>query len=162
MFKGFSISIVIVLLLSSGTFADIGQAEGFFIGAGNVVERAGGAGWAEGGNTVMVAHGQEAYTVGMAAIQEETGILTQNASAAGVGGATAVMQQASAGGLQGQFIGGGRAGPREQGQSLNVGLDNVILKAGGIGGAVGAQGFVGGQNQILVTASGTRANSQFA
>jgi len=161
MFKGLSISIVVVLLLSYGTFADIGQVEGFSIGAGNVIERVGGAGWAEGGNTVMVAHGQEAYTVGMAAIQEETGVLTQSAGAGGVGGTTAVLQQASANGLQGQVIGSGRAGPREQGQNLTVSLDNIILKAGGIGGAIGAQGFVGGQNQILVTPSGTSANSQF-
>lgn len=160
MLKSFSISVAVVLLLSSGAFAAIGQAEGFSIGAFNMVKRVGGAGWAEGGNTVMVGHGQEAYAVGTAAIQEETGILTQSASAAGIGGATTVRQQASADGLQGQVIGRGRPGPREQGQSLTVGLDTVVRKASGIGGAVGAQGFVGAQEQIEVTPRGTSAAYQ--
>jgi len=36
------ISVVLVLLLSSGVFAKIGQVEGFSIGASNLVKRVGG------------------------------------------------------------------------------------------------------------------------
>ena len=161
MFSGFSLSVAVILLLSSGAFAAIGQAEGFSIGALNMVQRVGGAGWAEGGNFVMVGHSQKAYAAGTAAIQKETGILTQGARAGGICGATKILQNASADGLQSQLVVPGKHGFQAQGQSLTVGLDNVVRKTGGVGGAAGAQGFVGGQNQILVTPGGTSVNSQF-
>ena len=161
MLRGFSLSVAVILLLSSGAFAAIGQAEGFSIGALNMVQRVGGAGWAEGGNFVMVGHSQKAYAAGTAAIQKETGILTQGARAVGICGATKILQNASADGLQSQLVVPGKHGFQAQGQSLTVGLDNVVRKTGGVGGAAGAQGFVGGQNQILVTPGGTSVNSQF-
>jgi hypothetical protein len=55
----------------------------------------------------------------------------------------------------------GKPGFQAQGQSLTVGLDNLVRQSGSIGGAEGAQSFVGGQDQILITPSGTSANSQF-
>lgn len=160
MLRGFSLSAAVILLLSSGAFAAIGQTEGFSIGAFNMVKRVGGAGWAEGGNMVMVGHGQEAHAVGTAAVQGEMGILSQTASAVGVGGATTVVQKASADGLQGQFVDPGRRGRREQEQSLTVGLDTIVRKASGIGAAVGAQGFVGAQHQSEVTPNGNSTGSQ--
>ena len=159
MLRGFSLSVAVILLLSSGAFAAIGQAEGFSIGALNMVQRVGGAGWAEGGN--LVGHSQKAYAAGTAAIQKETGILTQGARAVGICGATKILQNASADGLQSQLVVPGKHGFQAQGQSLTVGLDNVVRKTGGVGGAAGAQGFVGGQSQVLVTPGGTSANSQF-
>jgi len=160
MLRGFSLSVAVILLLSSGAFADIGQAEGFSIGALNMVQRVGGAGWAEGGNLVMVGQNQKVHAAGTTAIQKETGILFQGAKAVGICGATKVQQNASADGLQSQLVVTGRHGFQAQGQSLAVGLDNVVRQTGGVGGAVGAQGFVGGQNQVLVTPGGTSANSQ--
>jgi len=160
MLRGFSLSVAVILLLSSGAFADIGQAEGFSIGALNMVQRVGGAGWAEGGNLVMVGQSQKVHAAGTTAIQKETGILFQGAKAVGICGATKVQQNASADGLQSQLVVTGRHGFQAQGQSLAVGLDNVVRQTGGVGGAVGAQGFVGGQNQVLVTPGGTSANSQ--
>jgi hypothetical protein len=94
-------------------------------------------------------------------MQKETGILTQGARAAGLGGATKILQNASVYGRQGQIVASGRPGLQAQGQSLTVGLDNVIRKTGGVGGAAGAQGFVGAQNQVMITPNGTSANSQF-
>ena len=160
MLRGFSLSVMVILLLSSGTFAAVGHAEGFSINALNLVHRVGGAGWAKSGNVVMVGHGQETYTAGTAAIQEEKGILTQSAKAAGIGGATTVLQNASVDALQGQMI--VRAGPgvQAQGQSLTVGLNNIVLKAGGVGGAVGAQHFIGTQEQIQRTPHGISKNFQ--
>ena len=160
MLRGFSLSVAVILLLSSGAFADIGQAEGFSIGALNMVQRVGGAGWAEGGNLVMVSQSQKVHAAGTTAIQKETGILFQGAKAVGICGATKVQQNASADGLQSQLVVTGRHGFQAQGQSLAVGLDNVVRQTGGVGGAVGAQCFVGGQNQVLVTPGGTSANSQ--
>jgi len=160
MLRSFSISVGIILLLSSGVFAAIGQAEGFSISALNMVQRVGGAGWAESGNMVMVGHGQRVCAAGTAAMQKETGILTQGARTAGLGGATKILQNASVDGLQSQLVVHGKRGFQAQGQSLTVGLDNVIRKTGGVGGAAGAQGFVGAQNQVMITPNGTGANSQ--
>jgi hypothetical protein len=160
MLRSFSLSVVVILLLSSGVFAAIGQAEGFSINALNIVQRVGGAGWAESGNIVMVDHGQGAYTKGTAAVQRESGILLQGARAFGFGGATKILQNASVDAGQEQIIAGRRPGIQAQGQSLTVGLDNVILKKGGIGGAVGAQGFIGGQQQVIITPNGKAENYQ--
>ena len=160
MLRGFSLSVAVILLLSSGVFAAIGQAEGFSIGALNMVQRVGGAGWAQGGNLVMVGHSQTIHAAGIKAVQNESGILFQGAKAFGICGSTKIQQNASVDGLQNQLVVPGRHGFQAQGQSLTVGLDNVVRKTGGIGGAEGAQGFVGGQNQILVTPGGTSANSQ--
>ena len=161
MLRSFSLSVVVILLLSSGVFAAIGQAEGFSINALNVVQRVGGAGWAESGNMVMVDHGQAAYTKGTAAVQKEAGILLQGARVVGLGGATKILQSASVdAGQQQSIVAGRRHGLLEQGQSLTVGLDNVVRKTGGIGTAVGAQGFIGGQAQIIVTPNGTAENYQ--
>jgi len=108
----------------------------------------------------MVGHSQKVHAAGISAIQKETGILTQGAKAFGICGATKIKQNASVDGLQSQLVMPGRHGFQAQGQSLTVGLDNVVRKSGGIGGAAGAQGFVGRQDQILVTPGGTSANSQ--
>jgi len=161
MLRGFSLSVVVILLMSTGVLAAIGQAEGFSIGALNMVQRVGGVGWAEGGNLVMAGHSQRAHIVGAAAMQKETGILTQNASVYGMCGRTNVLQNASADGQQSQLVMLGKPGFQTQGQSLTVGLDNLVRQSGSIGGAEGAQSFVGGQDQILITPSGTSANSQF-
>jgi len=160
MLRGFSLSAVAILLLSSSAFAAVGHAEGFSINALNLVHRVGGAGWAKSGNVVMVGHSQEAYSAGTAAIQEEKGILTQSAKAAGIGGTTTVLQNASVDALQGQIVVRGRPGVQAQGQSLTVGLDNIVLKAGGVGGAVGAQHFVGTQEQFQMSPRGISTNSQ--
>ena len=161
MLRGFSLSVAVILLLSSGAFAAIGQAEGFFIGALNMVQKVGGTGWAEGGNLVMVGHSQKVHAAGTAATQKETGILTQGARAVGLCGATKIIQHASVDCLQSQLVMPGKHGFQAQEQSLTVGLDNVVRKTGCIGGAVGAQDFVGAQDQILATPGGTSENSQF-
>jgi hypothetical protein len=161
MLRGFSLSVVVILLMSTGVLAAIGQAEGFSIGALNMVQRIGGVGWAEGGNLVVAGHSQKAHIVGAAAMQKETGILTQSANVCGVCGITKVLQNASADGQQSQLVMLGKPVFQAQGQSLTVGLDNLVRQSGSIGGAEGAQSFVGGQDQILITPSGTSANSQF-
>jgi hypothetical protein len=161
MLRGFSLSVVVILLMSTGVLAAIGQAEGFSIGALNMVQRVGGVGWAEGGNLVMAGHSQKAHIVGAAAMQKETGILTQNADVYGMCGITKVSQNASVDGRQNQLVMLGKPGFQAQGQSLTVGLDNLVRQSGSIGGAEGAQSFIGGQDQILITPGGTNANSQF-
>ena len=145
--------------------SSIGQAQGFDIDALNVVKRAGCVGSAEGSNIVMVGHAQEAYDMasGTGALQEETAILTQSGSVVGRGGVTAVVQEANASGAQEQLVGLSccGAGLSLQNQSLGVDLDMLTKNVGGIGGAVGAQGFVGAQSQIEITPNGMSAQSQY-
>lgn len=165
-------SMAVILVLSSGAFAciglipaSIGNAQGFGIDAVNIVQRTGCVGSAEGSNIVMVGHAQEAYDTarGTAALQEETAILTQSGSAAGLGGKTAVVQTANVEGSQNQQVERGFWSPgiRSEGQSLGVDLDMLTTNAKGIGGAIGAQGFVGAQSQIVITPNGMSAASQY-
>ena len=161
MLRKFVFSAVVVLLLSSGALAGIGQLQGYSIGAVNLVERTGWLGSAEGGNSIMVSHGQEIYkpSSNSHAIQEETGILIQSAVTQGIGGSSGVAQGASVQSLQGQLA--ISQGPMVQGQALKLDLEQIAVKAGGVGAAVGAQGFVGSQIQIIATPRMTSAESQF-
>ena len=163
MLKVFSFSAVVILLLSTVCFAAVNQAEDFSIAAFNRVGRVGSASSAEGGNMVMVGHSQEVHVPyrGGVALQDQAGVLTQSASAVGTGGATFVSQDASIKGLQDQFIAGYRGNLIKEDQLLKLSLGQKVHKFGGIGGAVGAQGFVGGQNQIIATPGQFSAESQF-
>jgi len=160
MLRSFSLSVVVILLLSSGVFATVGRAEGFSINALNKVQRVGGAGWADSGNLVIVDHGQRAYDKGTVTVQRETGILLQGARVAGLGGATKILQNASVDAGQQQSIDASKYGLQVQGQRLTVGLDNVIRQTSGIGTAVSAQGFIGSQRQVMITPNGTGVNYQ--
>ncbi len=154
------LSVAVILLLSSGVFAGIGQVQGFEIGALNLVGRSGGLGSAQGGNIAIVNHSQEVYKPLRSSVwQEEKGLLVQFGSAEGVGGVSGVAHHATVQGLQGQLT--GPFGTTVQGQNLNVGLGQVAIKAGGIGGAVGAQGFVGSQTQVITTPRTISTESQF-
>ncbi len=153
--------VAVILLLSSGALADIGQIGGFSIGAVNLVGRCGGPGSAEGGNITIVNQSQEVHKPfhGIFARQEEKGLLVQCGSAGGAGGMSGVAQRATVQGLQGQLT--QRFGPTVQGQCLNVSLGQVAIKVGGVGGAEGAQGFVGSQSQTITTPHMTSTESQF-
>ncbi|MHC4488099.1 MAG: hypothetical protein ACYS9C_06680 [Planctomycetota bacterium] len=159
MLRRFELSVVIILLLSSGAFAFIGQVEGFSIEANNLVGRSGGVGSAEGGNILMAYHEQGGYDAcrDTIAIQKEGGVLGQAATAVGVCGITGVGQEAKIGGLQGQLA----TNPQMQGQVLGVSLGQTAYKDGGVGGAEGVQGFIGGQSQIISSPTGTSTESQF-
>ena len=163
MLRKILLSAVVILLLSSGAFANIGQVQGFSIGAFNKVKIVGGFGSAVGGNMLKVGQRQTASKprLGSAAIKQG-GILTQHARVRGRGGTMGVVQNASVDGSQHQFIGGRRRGSHTQGQSLNLSLNTIARKPrGGIGRVVGSQSFVGGQSQRQATRGGFSASSQF-
>ncbi len=158
------LSVAVILLLSSGAFANIGQVQGFSIGEFNKVQIVGAFGSAVSGNMLKVGQRQTAGNthLGSAAIKQG-GILTQNARVRGRGGTMGVVQNASVNGSQNQFIGGRHRGPNTQGQSLNLSLNtNAHKPAGGIGRVVGSQSFVGGQrSQRQATHGGFSTSSQF-
>ena len=165
MLRKLSFSVVVVLLLSSGALADIGHAQDFAINASNLVARNGYVGSAKGSNTAMVGHAQKAYSVasGTAAYQKETAILIQSGRTVGLGGKTAIVQEATVDGAQNQLVGSGfhGRGIRTESQSLSVNLNSLTSNIKGIGGAVAAQSFVGAQTQIEVTPNGMSASSQY-
>ena len=163
MLRKILLSAVVILLLSSGAFANIGQVQGFSIGEFNKIQIVGAFGSAVSGNIVKVGQRQTAGNthLGSAAIKQG-GILTQHARVRGRGGTMGVVQNASVNGSQHQFIGGRHRGPNTQGQSLNLSLNtNASKPAGGIGRVVGSQSFVGGQSQRQATHGGFSTSSQF-
>ncbi len=161
MLRKFLICVVVILLFSSGALADIGQVEGFSIGALNLVGRCGPIGSAKGGNIVIIGHSQQVQEpcFPTKARQEEKGILVQYGTAKGAGGVSGVAQGAKVKGIQGQLT--KPFGQAVQGQRLNVSLGQVALKAGGVGGTKGVQGFVGGQSQTITTPRITTTQTQF-
>ncbi|MBL7146314.1 MAG: hypothetical protein ISS76_18900 [Phycisphaerae bacterium] len=160
MIRKFLIFVVVILLFSSGTIADIGQVEGFSIGALNLVGRCGPIGSAQGGNIVIIGHSQQIQKPCFftKASQEEKGILVQYGTAKGAGGVSGVAQSAKVQGMQGQLT--KPFGSTVQGQRLNVNLGQVALKTGGVGSTQGVQGFVGGQSQTITTPRMTSTQTQ--
>ncbi len=161
MIRKFLILAAAILLLTSGALADIGQVEGFSIGALNVVGRCGPVGSAQGGNIVIIGHSQQVHKphFSTTARQVEKGILVQYGTAKGDGGVSGVAQRATVQGMQGQQT--KPFGSTMQGQGLNVKLGQVAMKAGGVGSTQGIQGFVGGQSQTVTTPRMTSTESQF-
>ena len=163
--KKFLLSVVVILWFSSAGLAGIGQAQCFSIGAVNLAARCGGHGSAQSLKIAIVGQKQKLRKscFGTVAVQKEVGILGQYASVGGRGGMSVVVQNATVRGRQGQLapkplvIG---RGPTAQRQTLNISLGQRTVKNGGIGGATGVQGFVGGQTQKIVTPHTTSTQSQ--
>ena len=162
--KGFVFSIAIVLLFASSAWAFLGQGQGFHIGAANKLMWYGGVGTAQGGNTATVGQEQEMFSArhgGTYGIQKETGVFVQSGTINNVHGPSSIEQNASIGGLQGQGVTGGCYRTTGQTQGLCLDMDTVVSKPWGVGGAGAAQGFVGGQSQIVITPTTASAQSQF-
>jgi len=143
-----------------GTYANVGQNQDFSIGGFNMVKRIGGSGRVESDNTVNIGQCQATHAAGSTAMQKQDGTITQNASISGCGGLAKVIQNALVDGSQEQTIRGSRHGLQAQEQNLNVNLDNLVLKTGGVGRTEGDQAFVGSQRQILITPGVFGMNAQ--
>jgi hypothetical protein len=158
---GFVVCIATVCVLSSGAFAAIGQAEGFLIGAGNDVALVT-DGAAENVNIVIVENSQNAASPSgrVTALQSETGSLVQGTSAVGMGGIFEAAQGAGAIGEQWQYA-PDFGGLGVQGQNLDAGLGQDVVKLGGVGNVLAVQAFVGCQVQFIITPLGISANVQY-
>jgi hypothetical protein len=154
-------STAVVLLLSSGVFASIGQVQGFSIDALNRAKVNGGFGFASGQNYLEFGQTQEKHDVCIgSASASQGGILSQQAHAGGMGRLNSVRQNASVAGVQNQLMTGGRYGSRTQGQSLTLNLNTNAFKTGGFGCVDGTQSFAGGQNQMQTYRGGFGMSSQ--
>ena len=156
-------SAVVVLLLSSGVLASIGQVQGFSIDALNRAKVNGGFGFASGQNYVEFGQMQEKHDVCIgSASMGQGGVLSQQANAGSMGSRSFVGQSASVAGVQNQLMTGGRYGygSRTQGQSLTLNLNTNASKKGGFGCVGGTQSFAGGQNQMQTYRGGFGMSSQ--
>lgn len=163
MLRKILLSVAVILLLSSGVFASIGQVQGFSIVAFNKADIVSGFGMASGRNHLVFGQAKMASDICLgSASMSQGGILSQQACVGGLG-RPKVVQNASVAGLQGQIIVGGRYGRgfRAQGQCLTLNLNTRANKTGGFGGAGGSQSFAGGQSQGQTYHGGFSAGSQF-
>jgi hypothetical protein len=159
--KGLGVFLILIFLPVCAAFGAIGQAEGFLLGAENGVLLAGGPiGTAQNTNVAVVGHNQQAtdpYHF-VTALQSEGGVLIQGACAIGMDGLFGVGQAANVLGGQLQVVGGG---PGIQDQSLDSIFGQEAVRDGGIGAALGMQGFVGLQVQLIISPHGVNRNVQY-
>ena len=165
MLRKFLLSVVVVLLLSSGAFADIGLTQSFEIGELNKVKVVGGFGKGYGRNYLEIGQRQveSKACLGSAAIKQG-GIFTQHARVRARSGEVGVVQDASVKGSQNPFIGHGhgRRVSQTQGQSLSLDFNTIARKPfNAVGRVKGSQSFVGGQSQKQTYRGGFSASSQF-
>ncbi len=159
--KGFAVSVVLVLLLSSGTFGAVDQSQQFNVGANNIGTLTGsGTGAIASFNLVPITNVQE-VTVGdgLQYMQLGVGSLYQGATAGGLFGLYGYDQGASATGVQYQtspnvYVLGA------QGQDLGTVLTQNVLGTSGLGSAVAVQNFIGGQTQLATAPYGVQVNAQ--
>jgi hypothetical protein len=164
MLRKFLLSTAVVLLLSSGAFAHIGQVQGYSVGACNKAKIDGGWSMVSAGKHLEIGQRKKTHSACLgSAAMKQGGILDQHACVGGKGGQKLVVQHASVAGLQGQIVSGGRRGHgvRAQGQCLILNLNTKARKTGGIGHAIGSQSFVGGQSQEQTYRGGFSKSSQF-
>ena len=158
MYKGFRISVTLILMLASASLADIQQIQGFGIGGQNSVLLLDGPGVADSLNLTTVSQGQGASTMGGLAIAEsfQIGTLGQVAAVGGTVGGIGINQNGSALLNQGQALAGNSLGV--QNQSAGIVLDETMMKLGGSGVGIGIQAFAGAQYQVIAGPSGISVN----
>ena len=167
MLRKFLLSVAVVLLLSSGVFADIGLTQDFEIIGSNPVKVVGGFGKGYGRNYLEIGQEKmESKACLGSAVMKQGGIFTQEARVRARSGVAelSVKQQASVDGSQNSFIGRGHGYrvSHTQGQSLNLNFNTIARKPFNAAGRVkGSQSFVGGQSQNQTYRGGSSAGSQF-
>ena len=166
MLRKFLLSTVIVLLLSSGVFADIGLTQDFEIIGSNPVKAVGGFGKGYGRNYLEIGQEKmESKACLGSAVMKQGGIFTQEARVRTRSGEVGVVQDASVKGSQNSLIGHGHRHrvSNTQGQSLNLNFNTIARKPFNAVGRVkkSSQSFVGGQSQEQSYRGGFSASSQF-
>lgn len=162
MHKGFAVSIAIVLLLVSGTFAAVEQEQGFNITTSNAGTLTGsGVGAVSGINFVPLTNIQESVddSGNIQYVQIGVSSLYQGASSSGMLGVYGFNQGALAVGNQWQ------GSPSYlilglQNQDLGTAFTQDVFSIGGLGSAAAFQNFVGNQNQFIATPYGVSAHVQ--
>jgi hypothetical protein len=160
--KGLAISLIVFFVPAYVSLGDdVGQVQGYLIDADNGVLLAG-AGAAQNVNVAHVNQNQQSnnpYSL-VTALQTESGTLVQSASAVGLDGVLGVAQTANV--LDGQLQAAGAGTDLGvQDQVLNSAFGQDLVSVGGIGAAIGIQGFVGLDVQLIISPYGASANVQY-
>jgi len=159
--KGLGVFLILIFLPVCASLGALGQEQGFLLGADNGVLLSGGPiGAAQNTNSAVVGQNQQStdpYHF-LTALQFESGVLIQGAYAIGMDGLFGVGQGACVSGGQLQVPG---AGPGVQDQCLDADFAQAVAKNGGIGAALGIQGFVGVQVQLILSPHGANTNVQY-
>ncbi len=161
MYKGFALSLALLLLLSSATLADINQAQEFIIDSTSVGVLTG----TSSGSVVsfkatpittfqMVTDGDGGTTY----MQVSNSSLVQTAVTAGLYGDYGFVQNAVAAGNQSQSSLPGYFSLGTQNQSLGVVFSQNTISNGAFGSTIATQSFIGSGGQIINTPYGVSAN----
>jgi len=151
---------LILLLLPVGASFGTDLVQGFLIDAANgVVLNGGSLGAAQNTNLATVNQNQSSNNpyYFQTALQTEDSMLVQNTSAVGMNGSFGVAQEGSA--LGGQSLVTGSNPVLDQLLLANFGQDAARL--GGIGAALGIQGFICIQAQVAISPYGADTNVQY-
>jgi hypothetical protein len=161
MVKGFAVSALVLLLLSSASIAAIDQGQAFLVGNLNGVLAVGPDSGAANTNALTVAQDQLATDRcgHVTAFQGEAGSLVQSAGAMAICGILGVDQSGWGIAGQDQSQNGSCCDLGNQVQNLDAGLDQNIV-GDGLGSALALQNFVGFQTQLTFTMFGASVNTQ--
>jgi len=161
MYKGFALSILFLLLLTSASFADIDQTQGFIIGSSN-------AGVLTGTSSGAVASFSAAPIVGfqMATdgdgntkyVQVSNSSLVQAAGTVGVYGDYGYVQNAVVSNSQTQSSMLNYFTVGTQSQNVGAIFSQSTVANGTMGSTIAAQNFIGADGQIVSTPYGVSAN----
>lgn len=148
---------IVLLFAATSAIADVGLVEGFHIGGTNVL-LIDGVGVAQSGIVGSVAHGQQAFdpSTGTIAIQEEAGTLVEVGTAVSGGGKASVIQSGGIGALQGLYANDDAI---LAGQVIGAGLNQVVGSEGPAT-AIGSEGVIGTQAQVVASPTGVVVNYQ--
>ena len=161
MVKGFAVSALVALLLSSVSIAAIDQGQGYLLTNLNGVLASGPDSGASNTNALTVAQDQLSTDMAghITGYQGEAGSLVQSAGAMAICGTLGVAQEGWGLAGQSQFQNGSCGDLGDQDQDLTAGLDQSII-GDGLGSALALQNFVGFQTQLTFTMFGASVNTQ--
>jgi hypothetical protein len=155
--------LILAFLPACFSFGAVGQTQAYLLGAENTALLvAGSPGAAQNMNVGVVAQNQRSnnpYSF-VTALQTQNGMLVQGAYAVGMNGLFGVGQVANVLGGQLQTVGAGGLGIQDQ--ILIASLGQELVRAGGIGAAVGIQDFVGLDVQMIISPYGASTNVNYA
>lgn len=147
MLRRIVLSLAIVLLVSTGAFADIIQLQDYIVGATNGIVLEHGHQNGQGSHTICINNDQSAQKIcGAFANQSQTALLNQIGSACGDCAVITVGQIFDAYGAQTQAI-GDCVEPMLQGQSFGLIGSQLVAKSDGGGSGSASHMFVGNQSQ---------------
>ena len=158
MYRGFGVSVTLILLLASASRADLLQGQMLQIGGLNGVALVNTAGVADSTNITTVSQVQDASTYGglVRSVEFQVGTLAQVAAVGGTSGGIG-MDQYGTGTLSQVQLNAGNASV--QNQTAGVVLDDSLAKVGGGSGVgLGMQAFVGAQYQLSASPEGISLN----